>query len=136
MTEIVLDASALLAMLWDEPGGDKVAGALIGARMCVVNLAEVTSHFVQHGMPPEAVDAMLRPLPVTLLAADAELARIAGHLRSATIEEGLSLGDRFCLALALRDGLPVWTADRQWASVAEKIGVKVKCIRPAKRSNQ
>ena len=136
MTSIVLDASALLAMLRDEPGGDKVAGALIGALMCVVSLAEVTSHFVQHGMPPEAVDAMLRPLPVTLVAADAELARIAGHLRSATIEEGLSLGDRFCLALALRDDLPVWTADRQWASVAEKIGVKVKCIRPAKRSNK
>ena len=136
MTSIVLDASALLAMLRDEPGGDKVAGALIGSRMCVVNLAEVVSHFVHHGMPAEEVDAMLRPLPVTLVDADAELARIAGHLRVATSEAGLSLGDRFCLALALRDGLPAWTADRQWASIAEKIDAKVKIIRPLKRSSQ
>ncbi|WP_022684295.1 type II toxin-antitoxin system VapC family toxin [Sphingobium bisphenolivorans] len=134
MTSIVLDASALLAMLREEPGGDKVAGALIGSRMCVVNLAEVTGHFVQNGMPPAEVDAMLRPLPVTLVEADAELARIAGHLRPETSEAGLSLGDRFCLALALRDGVPAWTADQQWASVAEKIGAKVKIIRPMKRS--
>lgn len=136
MTSIVLDASALLAMLRDEPGGDKVAGALIGSRMCTVNLAEVISHFVHNGMPPEEVDAMLRPLPVTLMDVDAELARIAGHLRTVTSEAGLSLGDRFCLALALRDGLPAWTADRQWASIAETIGAKVKIIRPLKRSSQ
>ena len=136
MTAIVLDASALLAMLRDEPGGEKVAGALIGSRMCTVNLAEVMSHFVHNGMPPHEVDAMLRPLPVTLVDADAELARIAGHLRATTAEAGLSLGDRFCLALALRDGLPAWTADQQWASVAETIGAKVKIIRPLKRSSQ
>lgn len=136
MTSIVLDASALLAMLRDEPGGDKVAGALIGSRMSVVNLAEVTSHFVHNGMPPETVDAMLRPLPITWVVADAELSRMAGHLRAATSEAGLSLGDRFCLALALRDGIPAWTADRQWASIAEKIGARVKVIRPLKRSGQ
>lgn len=77
---------------------------------------------------------MLRPLPVTWVEADAELAKMAGHLRAATSEAGLSLGDRFCLALALRDGLPVWTADRQWASIAETTGAKVKIIRSSRRS--
>jgi ribonuclease VapC len=136
MTSIVLDASALLAMLRDEPGGDKVAGALIGSRMCTVNLAEVISHFVHNGMPPQEADAMLRPLPVTWVEVDTELAKVAGHLRAVTSEAGLSLGDRFCLALALRDGLPAWTADRQWASIAETIGAKVKIIRSLKRANQ
>ncbi len=129
MTSIVLDASALLAMLRDEPGGDKVADVLNGSHMCVVNLAEVTSHFVHNDMPPHEVDAMLHPLPVTLVEADAELARVTGHLRAVTSKAGLSLGDRFCLALAMREGLPAWTADRQWASVAEKIGVDVVVIR-------
>ena len=129
MTSIILDASALLAMLRDEPGGDKVAKALNGSRMCVVNLAEVTSHFVHNGMPPEEVDAMMHPLPVTLVAADAELARMAGHLRAVTSKAGLSLGDRFCLALALREGLPAWTADKQWASVAKESGVNLVIIR-------
>jgi ribonuclease VapC len=129
MTTIVLDASALLAMLRDEPGGDKVADVLIDSRMCVVNLAEVTSHFVHNDMPSHEVDAMLHPLPVTLVEADAELARVAGHLRAATSKAGLSLGDRFCLALAKRDGLSAWTADRQWAFIAEKVGVDVVVIR-------
>jgi PIN domain nuclease of toxin-antitoxin system len=129
MTSVVLDASALLALLRDEAGGDKVADVLNGAHMCVVNLAEVTSHFVHNDMPPHEVDAMLHPLPVTLVEADAELARVAGHLRAATSRARLSLGDRFCLALAMREKLPAWTADRQWASVAEKIGVDVVVIR-------
>lgn len=129
MTTIVLDASALLAMLRDEPGGDKVADVLIDSRMCVVNLAEVTSHFVHNDMPSHEVDAMLHPLPVTLVEADAELARVAGHLRAATSKAGLSIGDRFCLALAKRDGLSAWTADRQWALIAEKVGVDVVVIR-------
>lgn len=129
MTSIVLDASALLAMLYDEPGGDKVGDVLIKSYMSVVNLAEVTSHFLHNGMPPDEVDAMLRPLPITFVGADVELAKVAGHLRGTTSKAGLSLGDRFCLALALREDLPAWTGDRQWASVAEKIGVNVIVIR-------
>ena len=129
MTSIILDASALLAMLRHEPGGDTVADALVDAQMSVINLAEVTSHFVYNAMPPQEVDAMLRPLPITLVAADTELARRAGHLRAVTAEAGLSLGDRFCLALAQREGLPAWTADRQWASVAERVGVDIVLIR-------
>jgi ribonuclease VapC len=129
MTSIVLDASALLAMLHDEPGGDKVVDVLTGSHMSVVNLAEVTSHFVHNDMPPEEVDAMLHPLPIALVDADAELARVAGHLRAVTSKAGLSLGDRFCLALAMREGLPAWTADKQWASVAKEIGINLVVIR-------
>lgn len=129
MTSVVLDASALLAMLRAEAGGDKVAEILIGSRMCVVNLAEVTSHFVHNDMPPSEVDAMLHPLPVTLVDVDVELAKLAGHLRAATAKARLSLGDRFCLALARREGLPAWTADRQWASIARQVGVEVVIIR-------
>ena len=57
MTAIVLDASALLAMLRDEAGGAMVAGAIAGARMSAVNFAEVVSHFIHAGMPPDEVHA-------------------------------------------------------------------------------
>ena len=129
MTSVVLDASALLAMLRDEPGGNKVADVLIDSQMCVVNFAEVISHFAHNKMPSQEIDAMLHPLPVTLVKADVELAKVAGHLRAITSKAGLSLGDRFCLALAMREGLPAWTADKQWAVVAEKTGIKVVVIR-------
>ncbi|WP_121120184.1 type II toxin-antitoxin system VapC family toxin [Croceibacterium ferulae] len=126
---IVLDASAVLTMLLGEKGARKVEGALAGSRMSVVNMAEVASHFHKLGMPDEQVDQMLRPLPIELVPADAALAREAARLRRHTVEGGLSLGDRFCLALAKRDVLPAWTADRQWKDIAEAADVKVVVIR-------
>jgi PIN domain nuclease of toxin-antitoxin system len=97
--------------------------------MSAVNYAEVVGHFIHAGMPPQAVDAMLRPLPVTIVEADADLASAAGRLRAVTAGAGLSLGDRFCLALALRDHLPAWTADRQWRTVSDAVDAKIVVIR-------
>lgn len=126
---VVLDASALLALLRGEAGAKKVEGALAGARMSVVNMAEVATHYHKLDMPDEEVDAMLRPLPVELVPADAALAREAARLRRHTVEGGLSLGDRFCLALAKREGLPAWTSDRKWKEIAAAAEVKVVAIR-------
>ncbi|WP_298270289.1 MULTISPECIES: type II toxin-antitoxin system VapC family toxin [Alphaproteobacteria] len=126
---VVLDASAVLALLRGEAGARKVEGALAGSRMSVVNMAEVASHYHKLGMPDADVDAMLRPLPIELVPADAALAREAGRLRRHTVEGGLSLGDRFCLALAKRDGLPAWTSDRKWKEIATAAEVKVVAIR-------
>lgn len=129
MTAFVLDASALIAMLKGEKGGDQVAEAISSARMCMINYAEVISHFVHAGMPPLAVDTMLDPLPIDIVPADRELARIAGHLRGETSPAGLSLGDRFCLSLAIRDGLSAWTSDSEWRKVASAIKAEVVTIR-------
>jgi PIN domain nuclease of toxin-antitoxin system len=129
VSAFVLDASGLLAMLREEPGGDKVAEAIGEARMSVVNFAEVVSHFIFNGMPRDEVDAMLHPLPIALIPANADLSRLAGHLRASTSEAGLSLGDRFCLALAMTEKLPAWTSDRQWSAIADKVGVEVVAIR-------
>jgi ribonuclease VapC len=126
---VVLDASALIAMLKGEKGATKVAGAIAGARVSSVNYAEVVSHFIFAGMPAHDVDAMLQPLPLSVVAADGTLATLAGRLRGITAEAGLSLGDRFCLALAQRDGLPAWTSDESWKKVADAVGVKVVAIR-------
>lgn len=126
---VVLDASAVLAMLRGEAGAKKVEGALAGSRMSVVNMAEAASHHHKLGMPDDAVDRMLRPLPIDMVPADAALAREAGRLRRHTVEGGLSLGDRFCLALAEREGLPAWTADWKWKAIADRAEVRVVAIR-------
>src|SRR3546814_6599746 len=73
--------------------------------MTSVNYAEVVSHFIHAGMPAGEVDAMLHPLSMLIVEADQAFATIAGRLRAVTAEAGLSLRDRFCLALVLRDGL-------------------------------
>ncbi len=71
---VVLDASALLALPKDEPGAGEVAGVMAASRISAVNLAEVISHFIYTGMPASEVDAMLNPLPMTVIDADADLA--------------------------------------------------------------
>jgi len=126
---VVFDASALIAMLKGERGAAKVAAGIAGARVSSVNYAEVVSHFVHAGMPERQVDAMLDPLPVAIVPADKALAQIAGRLRATTADAGLSLGDRFCLALAKREGLPAWTSDQNWKKIADAAEVKVVTIR-------
>jgi len=129
MTGVVLDASALLALLLDEPGADKVKSMLDGALMGTVNLAEVVGHYAKLGAARDDIEALLRPLPIHLVPIDAALSYEAGMLRSVTIERGLSLGDRYCLALAKREGGIALTAERRWPEIADLVGVAVKVIR-------
>jgi ribonuclease VapC len=126
---VVLDASALIAMIKGEKGSAKVAAVIAEARVSSVNYAEMVTHFIHAGMPEREVDAMLDPLPLTVVPVDKVLAQIAGRLRAMTAEAGLSLGDRFCLALAQRDGLPAWTSDQNWKKIADAVEVKVVTIR-------
>lgn len=129
MTTAILDASVVLALLKEERGGTKVAGVLADAAIGAVNFAEVVSHFVRLGVPSDEIGTMLHALPFTIVSADTDLAWEAGRLRATTADAGLSLGDRFCLALAKREKLPAWTADKAWKTIADAVGVKVMLIR-------
>lgn len=129
MSGPVLDASAILALLKGERGATKVAGVIADAAVCAVNQAEVVSHYIHLGASFDDVRAMLGALPYRVVAADEGLAWDAGELRRVTMTAGLSLGDRFCLALARRSGAPVYTADKAWKDIAGDSGVKVIVIR-------
>lgn len=124
----VLDASAVLALLQGEPGTETVREILDGAIVCAVNLGEIVSYYAKLGAKRADVEALLAPLPVDVIQADAELSYAAGMLRAATKGYGLSLGDRYCLALAGKRGLRAWTADRRWAEIPD-LGVQVCLIR-------
>jgi PIN domain nuclease of toxin-antitoxin system len=130
VTKFVLDASALLAMLLGEPGGDKVKQALDGALLAAINLAETVSYYAKLGAARPDIEAMLRPLPIRIIPVDAALSYDAGMLRPLTVSGGLSLGDRYCLALAKSHELPVLTAERRWPAIAAAAGVTVDLIRP------
>lgn len=129
MIGAILDASAVLALLKGERGGAKVAGVVSDAAIGAISFAEVVSHFVRLGVPVDEIGTMLHALPFTIVSADTDLAWEAGRLRATTVDMGLSLGDRFCLALAKRERLPAWTADKAWKTVADAVGVKVTLIR-------
>jgi len=129
VTRVALDASALLAMLLGEPGGETVKAVLDGALLGVVNLAEIVSHYAKLGASRPDIEAMLRPLPIRVVPIDAALSYAAGMLRPLTLPGGLSLGDRYCLALAKREGIPAMTAERRWPEIAAAAGVAVELIR-------
>src|SRR6516225_8409474 len=128
MNRIVLDASALLAVLNREPGADKLTPQLLSsAASSTVNLAEVQSKLVSRGLDPdEAWQVTLSPIR-DAVAFSAEHARAAGNLVVQTRGLGLSLGVRACLALGLALKAPVYTADKSWKSL--KLGVRIHIIR-------
>ncbi|MEK7849029.1 MAG: type II toxin-antitoxin system VapC family toxin [Chloroflexota bacterium] len=127
MAEVVLDASALLALLNREPGAESVAAVLPGAALSTLNLAEVVAKLSDGGMPGEAVREVLQGLPVEVMPFDEEHAYKAGLLPRSAGGAALSLGDRGCLSLAQSLGLPVLTADRSWRHLS--VGVEVRLIR-------
>lgn len=127
MAEWVVDASAVLAFLRDEPGGVLVEARLPRSIISSANLAEVASKLTDRGLAESEVRAILGGLSFEIAPVDAALGLRAGLLRSETRAFGLSLGDRMCLALAEREGLPAVTADRAWAETP--LGVEIIAIR-------
>ena len=129
MNSVVIDASAVLAALYGEPGSDRVDGVLADALISAVNAAEVISKLTERGMAAELARNALVQTGATIVAFDLDQAAVVGALRPLTRTAGLSLGDRACLALAKRRGLPAMTADAAWVGLAEAVGVEVVMIR-------
>lgn len=124
---VVWDASALLALMNDEPGAITVRETLTEAVISAVNLAEVVSKLVDRGMPEAQILSDLEELDLSDVPFDLQQAYATGLLRAATRSRGLSLGDRACLSLAQRLGFPVLTADRAWTEL--DLGVEVRLAR-------
>lgn len=129
MNKVVLDASALLAMIYEEPGQEKVKEMLSHSLISTVNFSEVVAKILdrQPELSKIMVLTLLDSFRLNCIDFDEEQAEIAGELRPLTKKYGLSLGDRCCLALAKQKTLKVLTADRQWAQI--DLGVEVELIR-------
>lgn len=130
MTPQILDTSALLAYLWEEPGEARVADLLTTERcfLGATNLAELISKVIERGLPENNVPTIVNSLNVEIVPLTQVHAELSGILRQSTRHLGLSLGDRACLALAKTLGGVAITADRPW--LALDIGINVECIRP------
>ena len=126
---IVLDASAILALLRGEPGADLVQAHLAAGIVSSVNYAEVVGHYARQGAAVEAIEAMLASLSLETVPVDRIVARDAGMMRQLSDRAGLSLGDRICLSLAKNRQIPALTADRAWQAIAEELGIEVSLIR-------
>jgi len=125
--KLVLDASALLAALHGEQGGADVEARLHGAVLSSVNYAEVVQQSLARNVDINGFRDDLEALGIMILPFSIVDAERAATMWPVTSKFGLSLGDRACLALALRLGLPIITADRIWGRL--QLGVEVRLIR-------
>jgi len=127
LSDVLLDASALLALLNQEAGADRVADLLPRSRVGTLNLAEVVGKLAEYGV--SAVDARrsVGELAIRIEPFTKEMAFVAGELRAVTKSSGLSLGDRGCLACAQVLGLAAITADHAWTRL--NLEVEIKLIR-------
>ncbi len=127
MSSLVVDASALLAALQQEPGTERWADRVEGATISTVNISEVIAKLLETHMSLDQVTFILDALNLTVVNFDLDQAIATAQLRGQTKRLGLSLGDRACLALAQTRRLPVLTADRAWEGL--NVGIEVNLVR-------
>ena len=125
---VVLDASAVLALLNGEPGADRVEALLPDATVSAVNLEEVVGLLLMQGVEERVVERVLTPLALPVVAYTEEMAWLSGAMRP-RLPAGLGIADRACLATARVLGATAVTADHLWQAAAAVFGVEVELIR-------
>lgn len=127
MSRVVLDGSAVAAVLWREPGHEEVIPHLRGSLMSIVNLAEVIGVSQVRGPSPEMVEYALKRLQIELVAFDDEQARLVASIFSKSHSVPLTFADQASMALAVHRGLPLFTSKQNW--IEHDIGVEIHLIR-------
>ncbi|HWL68504.1 MAG TPA: type II toxin-antitoxin system VapC family toxin [Geminicoccus sp.] len=127
--EMVVDASVVIAALRGEPLQPWVFERLASAMICAANYAEIITYVAKLDDPNKELRALIGEFELQVVSLDQDRAAMAGELAPRTSSSGLSLGDRCCLSLARRLGLPALTTDRAWIKIADLVGVRVELAR-------
>lgn len=125
--EAVVDSSAFLAHAFGEAGASVAEAVFPVSAISTVNLTEIVATMIERSWQMDRIRAALETSATEVVTHDTELALDAAILRRATRHRGLSLGDRACLALARRLGVPAYTADRSWGDL--DVGVDIRVVR-------
>ncbi len=129
MTSVVLDASALLAVMNHEPGADIVRVSIVGSLMSAVNYSEVMKKTIERSIAVSSLHALIETASIEIVTFDRALAEASAELYPETKAHGMSLADRACLALGIQRKLMVLTAERKMR--IKTLPITVKLIRNA-----
>jgi PIN domain nuclease of toxin-antitoxin system len=126
---VVLDASAVLAVILAEDGGDYVLQNMTDAHLSAVNMSEVMAKLIQYGLSAVQARVQIERLELRIHDFNSELAEHTAILRERTKQLGLSLGDRACLALGQTLDLSILTSDRRMSEAMSVTGLDIRQIR-------
>ncbi|MEA1083271.1 type II toxin-antitoxin system VapC family toxin [Sphingomonas sp. CD22] len=121
----VVDASAVLALIFEEPGSAMVLAQCRGALFSAVNLDEILHKVARHGLDPAAVEEQLTKLQIIVVPFDAGQARVSAALHPRVHGTDTSFADRACLSLALATGGAVLTADTKWRTLGLDLDIRL-----------
>ena len=115
--KILLDTSAIIALLKKEKGHEKVSDILATSAISTVNFAELVSVLARDGVSSDDIDSMIDNIIPDIIPFTHEISITTGKLLTTTKPFGLSLGDRACLATAIHSNIDVYTTDKAWANL-------------------
>jgi len=123
MNKVVMDASAVLTLLNEEPGCEVVEKYLPNAVLSAVNLSEILAMLGEIDFTVKEAEEMVTRLIKEIIPFEQKQAAIAASMKKITKAQGLSLGDRACLALAKLENLPALTADKAWIKAEHQVKI-------------
>ena len=127
-TKCVLDASALLALIQDEPGANVIKPLLKNAVMSTINVVECLTVLQRFEMLPSEGYCLIQEIIQKIVSFEPYHIQKCAELQSVTKSKGLSLGDRACITLGLHLNLPIYTADKIWSELTVE-GADIHIIR-------
>lgn len=127
----LLDTSALIALLRDEPGADKVAEILDDCEIHAIHLAETARKLALQGVPVPDVKPLLDSLQLPVNEQfRATQAYSVAEWATLSKQHGLSFADCSRLAMGYSLKLTVVTADRKWSRIESQNLPEILQIRP------
>jgi ribonuclease VapC len=124
---VILDASAMLALIFGENGAENVIPFVQGSQILAINFSEVVARVIGIDGNPERAEVAANKLEIDIVPFDRKHAMLTAQIMSRTSAIGASLADRACLAFAEATGFPVLTADKDWSKL--NLGVDIRQIR-------
>jgi PIN domain nuclease of toxin-antitoxin system len=114
---VVLDSSALLALIQNEPGAEIIKPLLNVTVMSTINVAESLTVLQRTNIPTQEALSLINDIVNMIVPFDLEQARHVAELQSHLQHKGLSLGDRACIALGVKLQASIYTADKAWSEL-------------------
>ncbi|WP_342267542.1 type II toxin-antitoxin system VapC family toxin [Candidatus Tisiphia endosymbiont of Empis tessellata] len=123
--KFLLDTSAIIALLKQESGYKILEDVIASSALSSVNLSELVSVLTRSNIKENEIDTIITDIVPDIIPFSESISIKAGKLISLTKDYGLSLGDRACIATGSYYNMEIYTTDKIWLKLSDKLPVKI-----------